>query len=265
LDEILDQIKKNEDIKLQIQQEQLNYQSALAKGDMSGAAQAQINIQRLVGAQQLKVAEDAIDKAVQSKIDALQAQIDVLNKKGTAVSNAASTAKPKESPLTSSYQGIQTVYKDLALGNITEEEALKRFNDLVRKLEGTDGGKKYLKDLGVSGSVSNLVREDKGITKTGVDTNTTAGAQLLAGLTKGANDVAGQQLLVLKEIRDAIKTNGVNFDKGKTAGDKSYETTSGKTAAGELNTTGTAKTYSDKTLQGSAKAAFNDRNSAKAA
>jgi TP901 family phage tail tape measure protein len=257
--------QQSEDIKLQIQQEQLNYQSALAKGDMSGAAQAQINIQRLVGAQQLKVAEDAIDKAVQSKIDALQAQIDVLNKKGTAVSNAASTAKPKESPLTSSYQGIQTVYKDLALGNITEEEALKRFNDLVRKLEGTDGGKKYLKDLGVSGSVSNLVREDKGITKTGVDTNTTAGAQLLAGLTKGANDVAGQQLLVLKEIRDAIKTNGVNFDKGKTAGDKSYETTSGKTAAGELNTTGTAKTYSDKTLQGSAKAAFNDRNSAKAA
>jgi len=233
--------QQSEDIKLQIQQEQLSYQSALAAGDMSSAAQAQINIQRLVGAQQLKVAEDAIDKAVQSKIDALQAQIDVLNKKGTAVSNAASTAKPKESPLTSSYQGIQTVYKDLALGNITEEEALKRFNDLVRKLEGTEGGKKYLKDLGVSGSVSNLVREDKGTTKTGIDTNTTAGAQLLSGLTKGANDIAGQQLIVLKEIRDKI---------GPQSPGKTYTPTSSQTqnagattAAGGTYAVGTIKSY----------------------
>jgi TP901 family phage tail tape measure protein len=258
-----------EDVKLQIQQEQLNYQIALASGDMASAAQAQINIQRLVGQQQLKAAEDAIDAAVQAKIDALQAQIDVLNKKSTAASNAAANNKPKESPYASTYQQIQGVYKEFSLGNIDEKEAMKRLNDLIRQLEQTPGGKKYLADLGVTGSAGNLVREDRETRRTDIDPNTTQGAALLKALQKGSDNLVvnaiGKSNQYLKDILAAIKNEGVNLDAGKTESDKSYDSVSGKTAAGGLNTTGTAKVYDAKTLNAAAGKAFNDRNSASAA
>ncbi len=197
-----------EDVRLQIQQEQLNYQMALAAGDMSSAAQAQINIQRLVGQQQLKTAEDAIDSAAQAKIDALQAQIDALNKKSTAVSNAASTTSPAKSPLRSSYEQVQSVYKEYSLGNITEAEAATRLNDLVRKLEQTKDGQKYLKDLGVSGSVNNLVREDKETRKVPLDLTSGAGLELKNALNKGTDTLVKSAIdksnTYLKEIRDFL-------------------------------------------------------------
>jgi hypothetical protein len=229
---------------------------------MAGAAQAQISIQRLVGAQQLKVAEDAIDKAVQSKIDALQAQIDVLNKKSTAVSNAASTAKPKESPLTGIYQQIQGVYKDRALENITEEEALTQLNDLIKKLERTPGGNKYLKDLGVTESVQNITREDGQTTVGKINPKSVQGEALLAALNKGSDIIAGKQLEVLKEILTAIKNGGINFDKDKTPSEKSYGTSSGKAAAGQLNVSGEAKSYSSaEDLNSAGSLAFKSPNS----
>jgi TP901 family phage tail tape measure protein len=234
--------QQSEDIKLQIQQEQLNYQTALAKGDMAGAAQAQISIQRLVGAQQLKVAEDAIDKAVQSKIDALQAQIDVLNKKSTAVSNAASTAKPKESPLTGIYQQIQTVYKNRALENITEEEALTQLNDLIKKLERTPGGNKYLKDLGVTGSVQNITREDGQTTVGKINTESVQGNALLGALNKGSEVIAGKQLLVLQQILEVLKNQP---GKTYTPTQSQTQNAGATTAAGGTYAVGTIQNYTN--------------------
>ena len=238
-----------EDTKLQIQQEQLNYQTALAKGDMAGAAQAQINIQRLVGAQQLKVAEDAIDKAVQTKIDALQAQIDVLNKKSTAVSSAASNAKPQQSPLQSIYEGIQTVYRDKALGSITEEEALIRFNDLIKKLEQTKGitakdKSKYLQDLGITGSVNNITREDGQRSTTKIDTTTAAGQALQAGLEKGSKDIAGKQLSVLQQILEVLKNQP---GKTYTPTPSQTQNAGATTAAGGTYAVGTIQNYTNST------------------
>lgn len=115
---------------------------------MSGAAQAQINIQRLVGAQQLKVAEDVIDKAVQSKIDALQAQIDVLNKKSSVVSSATAS-KPKESKLQSTYEAITQLLKDVSMsGNVADESQVQKYNDLLLQLQKLPNGSKYLEALG---------------------------------------------------------------------------------------------------------------------
>jgi hypothetical protein len=255
--------QQSEDIKLQIQQEQLNYQTALAKGDMAGAAQAQISIQRLVGAQQLKVAEDAIDKAVQSKIDALQAQIDVLNKKSTAVSNASSAAKPKESPLTGIYQGIQGVYKDSALGNITQEEALIRLNDLIKKLEKTPGGDKYLKDLGVTGSVNNITREDGKNTVGAINTTSTKGNDLLGALNKGSDVIAGKQLGVLQQILGVLKN-----EPGKTYTPTSSETQNAgaTTSAGGTYAVGTIQNYtsSASSIKSAALKAFSDSSTGRA-
>jgi len=197
-----------EDVRLQIQQEQLNYQMALAAGDMSSAAQAQISIQRLVGQQQLKTAEDAIDSAAQAKIDALQAQIDVLNKKSNAISNAASTAKPAQSPLRSAYEGVQSVYKEYSLGNIDEATAASQLNDLVRQLEKTKGGDKYIKDLGLSGSANNLVREDKETRKVPIDLTSGVGLELKNALNKGTDNLVKAAIdksnIYLKDIRDKL-------------------------------------------------------------
>jgi|688.fasta_scaffold01697_5 TP901 family phage tail tape measure protein len=255
--------QQSEDIKLQIQQEQLNYQTALAKGDMVGAAQAQISIQRLVGAQQLKVAEDAIDKAVQSKIDALQAQIDVLNKKSTAVSNAASTAKPKESPLTGIYQQIQGVYKDRALENITEEEALTQLNDLIKKLERTPGGNKYLKDLGVTESVQNITRDDGQTIVGKINTDSVQGNALLNSLKKGSDVIAGKQLVVLQQILAVLKN-----EPGKTYTPTQNQTQNAgaTTAAGGTYAVGTIKNYTDSasSIKSAALKAFSDSSTGRA-
>ena len=237
-----------EDVRLQIQQEQLSYQSALAAGDMSSAAQAQINIQRLVGQQQLKTAEDAIDSAVQAKIDALQSQIDALNQKSTAANNAAANAKPKQSATRSAYEGVQNVYQKFAIGELTKEEAASRLNDIVRQLEGSKEGQKYLKDLGISKSVNNLTREDGATTKSAINLESGVGLELSKALEKGSDNLVVQAIgtsnRVLKDILKAIKDGGIDFDKDKTPSEKSYETSSGKAAAGQLNVSGEAKAYS---------------------
>ncbi len=216
-----------EDVRLQIQQEQLSYQMALAAGDMSSAAQAQINIQRLVGQQQLKTAEDAIDSAAQAKIDALQAQIDVLNKKSTAVSNAASTAKPAQSPSRPTYEAIQSVYKQYSLGNIDEATAASQLNDLVRKLEQTEGGDKYIKDLGLSKSASNFVREDRETRKVNLDLTSGVGLELKNALNKGTDTLVKAAIdksnTYLQEIRNKLvnDTDPAPVSTGGGAGSRS--------------------------------------------
>jgi hypothetical protein len=205
--------QQSEDIKLQIQQEQLNYQMALAAGDMSSAAQAQINIQRLVGAQQLKTAEDAIDKAVQSKIDALQAQIDVLNKKSNAASSAASASAPKSSKLESTYQGINQLLKDVSMsGNVATVEQVQRFNDLILQLQKLPNSKKYLDELG-NPTAANLEVRDRPfgpVMEGQKDISTTAEyTSLKSILEKGSssNLVAGKidtSNTLLKQILDKL-------------------------------------------------------------
>jgi TP901 family phage tail tape measure protein len=204
--------QQSEDIKLQIQQEQLNYQQALAKGDMAGAAQAQISIQRLVGAQQLKVAEDAIDKAVQSKIDALQAQIDVLNKKSSVVSSGQSTNKPKESKLQSTYEAINQLLKDVSMsGNVASASDVQKFNDLLLQLQKLPNSAKYLEALG-NPKTANLDVKDRPFgptigTKPISETPEFAGLKEVLEKNASGNLVAGKidtSNTLLKQILDKL-------------------------------------------------------------
>ena len=124
-----------EDVKLQIQQEQLNYQTALASGDMASAATAQINIQRLVGQQQLKTAENAIDDAAQKKIDALQAQIDVLNKKAGVASSA--TSNKGKSALEEPYAKLTDLLRRVQTSGSATASQVSEFNDLISMYGGS--------------------------------------------------------------------------------------------------------------------------------
>jgi LysM repeat protein len=102
----LDEENADEDINLRIKAKQLEYQDKLAAGDMSGAAQAQIAIQQLVGSQQVTLAKRAIDlraeqdiAAEQSLIDALNARIDGLQNKIDSAQKTADAAAAKSQNL----------------------------------------------------------------------------------------------------------------------------------------------------------------------
>ena len=84
--------QQDEDVRLQIQQKQLEYQDMLAVGNMSGAAQLQLEIERLVGQQQLTLTERAIDEDADRRIAPLEAQKSALEEKNQKLADSAALA-----------------------------------------------------------------------------------------------------------------------------------------------------------------------------
>jgi hypothetical protein len=74
----LEEQQQDEDILLQIKKKQLEYNNAMASGDVVTAAQAQLDIQRLVGQQQVDLAKRAIDEKERKDVDAKEAEIEAL-------------------------------------------------------------------------------------------------------------------------------------------------------------------------------------------
>ena len=93
----LEQEQQDQDILLQIKKKQLEYNNAMAAGDMQTAAAAQLDIQRLVGQQQTEFAKRAIDEKEKSDIDAKQSEIESLRNQikniNEQLENAQETAK----------------------------------------------------------------------------------------------------------------------------------------------------------------------------
>ena len=148
-----------EDTKLQIQQEQLNYQNALASGDMASAAQAQLAIQKLVGQQQLNIASDAIDKMAQSKVDKLQAEIEKLQAKSdtttTTASNTSTAQTNAATKLKALYDELNQLTQSINLhgGSATEGDTIA-FNDIIERLKKAGASASVLKQLNPSGGGS---------------------------------------------------------------------------------------------------------------
>jgi hypothetical protein len=148
-----------EDTKLQIQQEQLNYQNALTSGDMASAAQAQLAIQKLVGQQQLNTASDAIDKMAQSKVDKLQAEIEKLQAKSdtttTTASNTSTTQTNAATKLKALYDELNQLTQSIDLhgGSATEGDTIA-FNDIIERLKKAGASASVLKQLNPSGGGS---------------------------------------------------------------------------------------------------------------
>ena len=148
-----------EDTKLQIQQEQLNYQNALASGDMASAAQAQLAIQKLVGQQQLNTASDAIDKMAQSKVDKLQAEIEKLQAKSdtttTTASNTSTAQTNAATKLKALYDELNQLTQSIDLhgGSATEGDTIA-FNDIIERLKKAGASASVLKQLNPSGGGS---------------------------------------------------------------------------------------------------------------
>ena len=76
----------------QIKKKQLEYQQALAAGDMVAAAQAQLDIQSLTTNRQTEIAKNSIDIQAKNLTDPKQAQIDALNASLNKAADAAALA-----------------------------------------------------------------------------------------------------------------------------------------------------------------------------
>jgi hypothetical protein len=96
----LSQQQQDEDALTQIKKKQLEYQQALAAGDMATAAQAQLDIQSLNRQQQVTQATRAIDNKEAADIAKLEKQRDALSKKDENLANKASIAAESVASLT---------------------------------------------------------------------------------------------------------------------------------------------------------------------
>ena len=81
-----------ENSKISIQKAQLDYQSAIARGDRDAAAQAQLTIQQITNDAQQKAAEDKISTNAEKQIVPLKAELDKINNAQDAIGNKAALA-----------------------------------------------------------------------------------------------------------------------------------------------------------------------------
>ena len=142
---------------LELQKLQIEYADAVARGDVSGAARARINIDQLTANRQADLAEKAIQdeaarlKAIeQKKIDAKQAEAD---KKAIAFQNRQDNAT-SAAAIVDVINGFKSTYDEITSLRITnsmmpESEAKRKAeNELVGKLSD------LLKKVGAAGTGS---------------------------------------------------------------------------------------------------------------
>ena len=99
--------QQTEDANIAIQKAQLDYQNALASGDMASAAQAQLNLRGVVGQRQNQLAQDALENARQAKLKPLEDRKNALSEAQDKIANSASLASEKLSALEKSAQDLR--------------------------------------------------------------------------------------------------------------------------------------------------------------
>jgi TP901 family phage tail tape measure protein len=200
-----------EDLKLQIQQEQLKYQDALASGNMSAAAMAQLTIKRLVGQSTAANAQTAIDDKAKKDIEKLQAEKDALNDQADTISSKP-TYKAKESPLAAIYADLNTLLQTIERdrpGKPTAEDK-KTFDALMtqlRKISPTEANKinplgsgTYSYAPGPSDISGGKVNIPQGGIKSGTDFNT-----LLTSTDKAVTSKIATNTGITNDKLEAIK------------------------------------------------------------
>lgn len=113
----LQEEQQDQDINIEIQKKRLEYQQKLAMGDMGGAAQAQLDLQKLIGSQQRTLTERAIEDKRIADIAPLQKQIDALNDAAQKISDNAALAG----------EGLS----DLTTKIFNQKKKIQDFNDAV--------------------------------------------------------------------------------------------------------------------------------------
>ena len=150
----LERQNSTEDYNLQIKKLQIEYQERLASGDMSGAAQAQIDIQSLSSSRQKDLAVNAIRdkeaadvKAQEAIIESLQKKIDGSQATIKKATDSADASLKKAAELQTTLNELVTATLNAANGTIDQ----KQLSNLQTKLKGF-GFKDIANSIGGQGS-----------------------------------------------------------------------------------------------------------------
>ena len=221
----LDQELSDSDRLIAIQKAQIEYQNALASGDFTTAAQAQLDIQSLVQEQQTELAKRAIDARAEAliapedaRIKALENQLKGLDAQITSANNAASKTMDNVNKLRETLsglitftisatadgaidaseagvlRGIQTSLKNLGLNKLAGSIGLQ-VTEYGRNMKGSPG----------PGDLNNIY--EYGVLKQGTDSFTAA----FNSVKDGNNlNVKVKNLDELKAAMSGGKTDTVN-------------------------------------------------------
>jgi TP901 family phage tail tape measure protein len=153
----LDEQLSDETTLLQIKKKQMDYADAIASGDMSKAAQAQLDIQALTRAQEVTVAKRSIDDKAEKDIKAQEAAIDALNKKLDGLQKTVNAAQASASAAQKKSADLQSMMDELVAltvagtDGLDPKEAARRdslvnkltkagYKDIASKITGAGGG-----------------------------------------------------------------------------------------------------------------------------
>jgi TP901 family phage tail tape measure protein len=153
----LDEQLSDETTLLQIKKKQMEYADAVASGDMSRAAQAQLDIQALTKAQEVTLAKRSIDdkankdiKKEEAAIEALNKRLDGLQKTVNAAQASAAASQKKSADLQSMMDELVALTTAAADGVDSKESARRDalvnkltksgYKDLASKITGAGGG-----------------------------------------------------------------------------------------------------------------------------
>ena len=139
--------QQTEDASIAIQKAQLEYQNALASGDMASAAQAQLNIRGIVGQRQNQLAQDALETSRQAKIQPLEDRKNALSEAEEKMANSAALAGEKLESLKKSAQGLKE-YIDSMIGSQSKiKTELIKNPDYLKTEEGKNAAASLYKDM----------------------------------------------------------------------------------------------------------------------
>jgi len=139
-----------EDVNLQIKKKQFEYSDAMASGNLSGAAQAQLDIKGLVNQQQQQAGLNAIEEKRAADVAPLEKRLKALDKANQALSDAAALAGEKLTNLAPAIQAqkdkIDAVNNAISAFNLNlrawlslPENANKTAGDYIKTAEGRGG------------------------------------------------------------------------------------------------------------------------------
>lgn len=152
--------QQTEDANIAIQKAQLEYQNALASGDMASAAQAQLNIRGIVGQRQNQLAQDALEAARQAKIKPLEDRKNALSEAEDKMANSAALASSELDRLKKSAAdlkeyidsmvGLQSKIKTELIKNpkyLETEEGINAAASLYKNMATIDPNNQDIKNL----------------------------------------------------------------------------------------------------------------------
>jgi hypothetical protein len=133
--QILELQERSQSFEISIKQAQIKYQEALASGNMSQAAQEQLNIQRLRGEREKELAINSINDKADADRKKIEDEIEALQDKKDALKNAIDSSTKRQAATADKSAELQKLTNDVA--NIAAKYAgspAKGITELMRVL-----------------------------------------------------------------------------------------------------------------------------------